>query len=274
MDGFSLRRLFLRLMLGSLAVTAVLGFFGLLMDFGGEFTGRMFGSALLVALFSLTSLGCAWAWEERRQRILSAIGLVLGALTFLACMVLIWEVFPIAYPLEDYVLRGIFMGVLWTLFCTLFGVAGLARLRKNWLWVRYATQVLGLLLALLLTFYIIFQPYEDEPLARLCGAVGILTGCGMISLPVLHRLSRMPASETVVTTTLQLSLTCPRCAHTQTLPAGKARCAQCGLRINIEIEEEHCRNCGYSLYKLTGDRCPECGTPLQDAPVAAPAQTG
>ena len=33
----------------------------------------------------------------------------------------------------------------------------------------------------------------------------------------------------------------------------------------IEIEEAACATCGYPLYKLTSDRCPECGTPITPA---------
>ena len=93
-------------------------------------------------------------------------------------------------------------------------------------------------------------------------ALGILTGCGAICVPILHRLSAMPVVEHMVTTKLMLTLTCPRCESRQELPVGHSKCSKCGLRMNIEIEEEHCSKCGYVLYKLTSDRCPECGTPI------------
>jgi predicted amidophosphoribosyltransferase len=33
----------------------------------------------------------------------------------------------------------------------------------------------------------------------------------------------------------------------------------------IKVDEPHCETCGYLLYRLKSDRCPECGTPVVKA---------
>ena len=71
---------------------------------------------------------------------------------------------------------------------------------------------------------------------------------------------------------IRLTMTCPRCAAKQEFPIGAAKCAQCGFRMMIEIEEPRCE-CGYSLYQLRSDVCPECGrrVPAQQRWSRAPA---
>ena len=43
------------------------------------------------------------------------------------------------------------------------------------------------------------------------------------------------------------------------MAVGRSACCKCGLKFSIEVEEEHCAKCGYSLYKVNSNTCPECG---------------
>jgi hypothetical protein len=56
----------------------------------------------------------------------------------------------------------------------------------------------------------------------------------------------------------RLELRCPDCGEQQTMSAGIERCRRCGLTIMIDVEEPRCA-CGYLLFNLQGDECPECG---------------
>ncbi len=58
---------------------------------------------------------------------------------------------------------------------------------------------------------------------------------------------------------IPVSITCPRCQSTVEARSNKeSRCSSCRLKIRVEIEEPRCA-CGYLLYELESEVCPECG---------------
>jgi len=77
---------------------------------------------------------------------------------------------------------------------------------------------------------------------------------------VLIRLTsrRVIASAESIPMRLVLRMTCPMCAAPQVMSPGPSQCGACGQRLLIDIEEPRCE-CGYLLFRLTGDVCPECG---------------
>ncbi len=71
---------------------------------------------------------------------------------------------------------------------------------------------------------------------------------------------------------IEVGLTCPRCDHAQTIRSNRdARCDHCRLKMKVVVEEPRC-SCGYLLYQLESDTCPECGKSIdsKDRWIAAP----
>jgi len=56
-----------------------------------------------------------------------------------------------------------------------------------------------------------------------------------------------------------ITLRCPRCTKEQTLPLGEGACAECRLIIKTAIEVPACKQCGYDISMIRGEKCPECG---------------
>lgn len=149
-------------------------------------------------------------------------------------------------------------------------------------WVRMATIAAALLTACLIEAVVVKHrffagpwqpnlgrgPFAWDFLERLSTATGIVAGCGTLAVAVLARVHRGVDTEGIAAGFTELTIICPRCRKKQLLGVGDSACSDCKLRISIRVEEPRCITCGYLLYKLTSDRCPECGTPIGTDPQA------
>lgn len=143
-------------------------------------------------------------------------------------------------------------------------LAVMCPLRAGQQWVRIVTIVAVVICAVLLDISAWQSHDMDWEIAnRGAGAAGIVAACGSLALLILARLNRRMTSPTAPVSVKELSITCPWCQRRQNLALGDSRCANCGLKFRINIEEPRCPNCDYLLYMLQSDRCPECGTPVE-----------
>ena len=128
-------------------------------------------------------------------------------------------------------------------------------------WLRLATLAAGAA-TVMLTELIVFD-FKSEVVQRLDAATAILAGCGTLGLGVLAMLSRPVDFESLPGEFLKITVVCPACRKKQAIELGGASCKDCGLRIEVRTAEPRCAECGYLLYRLTSDNCPECGTPIR-----------
>lgn len=143
----------------------------------------------------------------------------------------------------------------------LANLIALCPLKSGQTWLRAGTLVCASATALCIDWIALSGTRADwDLLARAAGAFSILSACGCLAMVVLFRLNRRLDLDLVATEIRQCTLYCPMCQTKQTLAAGDARCGKCGLRIHTRFDEPRCHECGYLLYLLTSDRCPECGT--------------
>jgi len=101
---------------------------------------------------------------------------------------------------------------------------------------------------------------------RMTGVLAILVACGTVVTPILALIEKLQRKASVESLPMKVwvTLTCPRCKTQQQMRTGPAKCANCGLRITIDVEEPRCE-CGYQLYRLESERCPECGREIPEA---------
>jgi hypothetical protein len=105
--------------------------------------------------------------------------------------------------------------------------------------------------------------YEmQEAFSRIFMMALLVAITSVLSTAIVCKLYGQNQIGRMMTTALDVQVTCPRCKLAQTVPAGKSRCSGCKLRFEIKIEEPRCPQCDYLLHRLTEPVCPECGQQL------------
>ena len=143
--------------------------------------------------------------------------------------------------------------------------------------MRTVTHVITGLLAVVMMIVFWTEEFEEWT-GKMIAVLAMLGGCGTLVTPILgivERSGRKDSAESIQRKVM-IDLTCPRCGFAQSMKAGSAKCNGCGLRISIDVEEPRC-TCGYLLFQLTGDACPECGKQIEAedrwrSPVESPAE--
>jgi hypothetical protein len=266
-----MRAAFLWSMIVSLSLAALLGIAALLLPRYGPEEEILLSTAVF-ASFSLLALMCAVVLERRRLTHLMWAGVASSWSATIAWLVLIWFEGPLPWSgVERVAQTG---GTFTLLACgaALVGLLSLPRFdQRPPSIVRWSTvgvsAALGLQIFCMIWWFDWIEHYIDEEvLARGMGVLCILTACGSVITPILWKVQAMRRAGSVESVPLKvkIGIECPRCHAKQSLMTGPARCTECGLRITIDVEEPRCV-CGYLLYHLASDQCPECGREIVEA---------
>ncbi len=263
-----LRKAFLWSMIVSLSLSAAMGVIAIVFDNFWRADEEALMTSLLVGAFSMICLVCAFVLEKRRARWLmwTGIGCSLGALS--VWLLVIWTD-PWRWGGGDWVELLFKVGTPLTTTCLWSAHLGLLiLLRLKALTpriVRGTTLVLVAALGATIVGVVWFEEFEDWS-GKLVAVLSILGACGTVVTPVLALIDFLAGrgeAETIPTK-VRVRLDCPRCHVQQELLAGPSKCAHCGLRITVEVEEPRC-TCGYQLYRLESNHCPECGREVPEA---------
>ncbi len=261
------RRIFLWMLITSVVMTALLGTAAAM----GLFTfieWEIIGTAITVALFSVGALISGHFIESHRSPRLARAALGVGAAATSAMLVVTWAPSSLQWEYEEWLgmvafsLLTVSLYLLTLAFVTsepvLTAIAGLARL---------GTIVCGTIGVLILLGLLVAEAYDigDWRTQAVFGRAVffcILLGlAGTALLPILGRLSRANTEsqhEKTLGERTPIRIACPRCDQEQSVQAGASKCNGCGLRFTIDFEEPRCA-CGYLLYGLRSETCPECG---------------
>ena len=233
-NGTSMKRTFLRAIIATLVVTALIGIYVFLFGTFGKTEAKILGTTLTICYFSTTSLACSAAFEKKRHPALSLPGLVLGVLGLVVFIPSIWAEW---FEVEAV---GKAMGVVGVLSFSFAQACllSLAPLQRRQAWVFYAAVALILALAAIISGIIIFEPHDEDFTVRVVGVVAILDGCFSLCVPVLHRLGEKPVTEKSPQTYSQIELVCPRCGERGIYATGKTKCPTCSLGFQVEIGDE------------------------------------
>lgn len=253
-----LTRILLWTMVGSLLAAAGLGLVAVIFPTTWQTNEKVFITLLLAGAFCLPVFACAMVLRKRRLAPLMWTSVVSLTVALVLWLVLVWVHVP--WEAEKWVVCpavvantigawGAHVGLLSLVVLT----GRLARL------VRHFTLGFAGVLAALVILAVASEPESDLYFQGLLVLI-IFTVCGTFITPVLGVIEMVQAHSNHGSVPLQVKvdLTCPRCGSAERVSTGRAKCSKCGLRIVLELEEPRC-SCGYLLYQLHGDACPECG---------------
>ena len=266
-----MRAAFLWSMIVSLSLAALLGIAALLLPRYGPEEEILLSTAVF-ASFSLVALMCAVVLERRRLAPLMWAGITSSWAAVIAWVVLIWCDWMLWSGGGERVVQA--GGTFTVLACgaALVGLLSLPRFDQRppsivrWTTVGVSAALAVQIFCMIWWFDWIERYIDDEILARGMGVLCILTACGSVITPILWKVQVMRRAGSVesVPIKVKVGIECPRCHAKQSLMTGPTRCTECGLRITIDVEEPRCV-CGYLLYHLASDQCPECGREIVEA---------
>jgi hypothetical protein len=216
----------------SICCCGLVGIYCLLVGTFDEVAARILLTTTAVGGASILALANVIPWESRRWHPIGPCGLVAVCIGLLLSLVGIWKP-EMGKPEWFYKVMSI--SIVLAVALSHIGLLSLARLTRKFQKIRILTVVVIIVLAAQICWSIVAET-DNEFWYRLMGVVAILDVCGTIAVPVLHRISAIPAPTGEIATTV--ALTCPKCGKSERLPMGRSQCAHCGLRLRIEVDEE------------------------------------
>ena len=218
-------RIALRVLLGSIAVSCLLGIYAVLAGHFGEFEGRVLATSLAISAGSVLAMASFAAWDLPAARVPSRVG-VIASLIGLAMVVLgIWT-----EPRGDWA---------WQLagsLCVL-GIAGahislllLARLAPAQNWLRPAAMAVEVMLVVAI-LSAIWGKHPSDSLFQGLAVLAILGSGLSLATLVFHLVNRVAPPPGAVAEVCF----CPRCGKRLWHPAGEVRCHHCEECYFIEL---------------------------------------
>lgn len=182
----NLRRLFLYLLIASVAVSAAMGIAVLVIGKFGELSTRVLMTTLTVTVTSILGLACGAYYESGRGRNLPLAGIFLSLVSALMVFLIIWNV------LDDNsnFIKATLTVVMLAVSCSHLSLLSIARLDRRFAWSRIAAFVFVAVLDAILLYILWFEPTSDSDLvSRIIGVLSILIASITVITPVFHKLS-------------------------------------------------------------------------------------
>lgn len=182
----NLKRLFLYLLIGSVAVSAAVGIGVILFGNFGELEVRVLMTTLTVTVTSIFGLACGAYYETGRGRSLPLAGLVLTVIAASMTFLIIWDVLDDS---KTFVKTSVTFMLL-AVSASHLSLLSLARLDRRFAWSRIAAFVFVCTLVAILLFLIWVEPdSSSDAVSRIIGVLSILVAAVTVITPVFHKLS-------------------------------------------------------------------------------------
>lgn len=181
-----MKKIFLFVLIVSVALSALVGIVVILVGNFGEFEGRVLMTTFSITCASILGLACGPAYESGRGRPVALAGVVLAVLAGCSWLFIIWSESQLSEP----VVKSIMTVTVLAIVAAHISLVLLARLKRKFLWALYSLYLsVAALAGLILSLIWFTEAFESDLTFRMLGVLSILVAALTILLPVLHKLS-------------------------------------------------------------------------------------
>ncbi|RMH30115.1 MAG: hypothetical protein D6692_02565 [Planctomycetota bacterium] len=257
----SAKKLLLFVLLGLIGLAVVTGIAAVLFP-DGWVPEEILATIAVIGVYTLGSLVTVTA--ARAMPRLLVVCLVTAAAGCAGFISVIWLEGVISWRASDWMVRICGASVFVCLAMVHRMVLGPMRLRAGFGRVVLRTALIsGPIVAGLIAMMMLWENWYDydELIVRVLGVSAIVAAGSSVATGVVWFFERRPEHDEpgLIGEGVPVELACPRCGS---MIRGRSnrecRCEGCRLKVRVEVEEPRCA-CGYLLYQLVGDVCPECG---------------
>lgn len=182
----NLKRIFLYTLIGSVAISALIGIGVILFGNFGEFEVRVLMTTLTVTVTSILGLACGAYIETGRGRTLPIVGIFLSIVSAIMLFFVIWDILDDS----EVFIKSVVTTSLLAAACSHLSLLSIARLDKRFAWSRIAAFICVGLLSAILLFILWFEPEStSDVISRVIGVLSILIAAVTVITPVFHKLS-------------------------------------------------------------------------------------
>tara|TARA_R110002072_G_scaffold150953_8_gene300008 strand:- start:29293 stop:30156 length:864 start_codon:yes stop_codon:yes gene_type:complete len=227
---------------------------------------RVLFSILIIGLYALGGLVVVASARKMRMTYRVCSGFMIASM--FGYLLTIWLEPFISYDTEDLLFRISFGGLVVSfvllhrlLICPLVASNQITRIAKRTAIITGITTGAGVVSLLMFDDVIFSSSNLIELIVRLLGISVIVCAGSTIATGALVIFGPKPGDDEpgLLESSIVVSMTCPRCqSGIEAKSNRETRCGSCRLKVLVEIEEPRCK-CGYLLYELESDTCPECG---------------
>jgi hypothetical protein len=184
------KKIFLYLMICSIALSALMGIWAIL---SGDVEYRILGTTLTIVGTSILGLACGAFLENPRSQkfplvLVPALGIILSVLSALITVWMIWT--EMSWTAEA-VWKTLLVSTIFAFSLAHLSLLSIAQLSRRFQWSLTTAYVVILALASIISYIFIFSPQSEDTLVlRLIGVLAVVDASVTVMIPIFHRLSR------------------------------------------------------------------------------------
>jgi hypothetical protein len=196
----NLKRTFLYTLIASIAFSALIGIWVILVGNFGWFEARILGTTLTVVGTSILGLACGAFLESPKSknsplRFVPVLGI---ALSFLSAFIGLWLIWFSSNTSKEpeITYKVLIISIIFAFSLAHLSLLSLAKLSRKFQWALPLAYVTILSLASIISALIVFEPRSEEYLTmRLIGVLTVVDAAITVMIPVFHRLSHSDFPE-------------------------------------------------------------------------------